>query len=58
MVNASWNIGALMARCEKNFIVNDDVNFNPEFLGYLFRWSLEHIGIAWHGIGKLPTEKR
>lgn len=46
MVNASWNIGALMARCENLAIVNDDVNFNPEFLGIYSDGSLEHIGIV------------
>lgn len=49
-VNAAWNIGALMARYEDLLICNDDISFNPSFLGNFADGSLKHIGIigmAW-----------
>jgi len=44
-VNAAWNIGALMARYEDLLICNDDISFNPSFLGNFADGSLKHIGI-------------
>jgi len=50
MVNAAWNIGALLSRFENIAICNDDITFDPSFLGLYDDGSLAHLGVigmAW-----------
>ena len=43
-VNAAWNYGVERSQFENILICNDDVNFNPSFLG-IYDDSLQHVGI-------------
>jgi hypothetical protein len=43
-VNPSWNYGAERAKYDNLLICNDDINFNPSFLG-IYDDSLQHTGI-------------
>jgi hypothetical protein len=43
-VNPSWNYGAQRAKYDNLLICNDDINFNPSFLG-IYDDSLQHTGI-------------
>jgi hypothetical protein len=43
-VNPAWNYGVERSQFENILICNDDVNFNPSFLG-IYDDSLQHVGI-------------
>lgn len=43
-VNPAWNYGAERAKYDNLLICNDDINFNPAFLG-IYDDSLQHVGI-------------
>jgi hypothetical protein len=43
-VNPAWNYGAERAKYDNLLICNDDINFNPSFLG-IYDDSLQHVGI-------------
>ena len=43
-VNPSWNYGVERSQFENILICNDDINFNPSFLG-IYDDSLQHTGI-------------
>ena len=43
-VNPAWNYGVERAKHDNILICNDDINFNPSFLG-IYDDSLQHVGI-------------
>jgi hypothetical protein len=43
-VNPAWNYGVERAQFDNILICNDDINFNPSFLG-IYDDSLQHVGI-------------
>lgn len=44
-VNPAWNYGVERAKFDNLLICNDDINFNPSFLGIYDDGSLKHVGI-------------